>query len=640
MLNKNDPLIGVVQEVMKKNQAERDAVKLVNEKFGIQDRKVLPHERQHEWDAAYKSVLTEGINVPDVSYKKTEKNGNSDRTIMTKDTKNVFSGGTTTYHNVDKDVNKSGSDSLTTKIKSQDLGKNKELGGKDYNISTSTVYKSKKVNEEELDEKVKMTKKQFANLDGKPEFTANDLAHARAGTHKKKPMAEANSIIKKFIAKKKMNEGFNNRHDSSVTASVEGQVVAEAAKARSDYGLGAAAAPKDAAAARAKIDTAMKPVADVAKAVIPGATAFDKATQGNYKGAAVDAGLSLAGGALVGGALKAGKAVYNAVKGGSKAAAGSSAAAGATKALPAPSAVKPVSQAAREPASTAATKAPTAVDKFISKARATPVSPAAKEGGSAASTAAANVSKYSKPGTAGGRFSDKLAQARKGSENYGPSKGGVAVRKTTQPATVTRPGVPAVANRPGVPAVANRPGLPAVAGSAASTAAKTSRFGGLGKALKYGGVAAAVGAAAYGLKNKNQPPAAQAKPPKDQSRVPQSGALAKPSGATAQPYGMKTPQKPAAPAPAPAPVAAKPVAAKPVAAKPVAAKPVAAKPVAAKPVAVSAVRSKPQTRDQRDNTVGANGKPTKGPGGVKSGTTIKQKAAVRVKRPAGTGREK
>jgi len=152
MLNKNDPLIGVVQEVMKKNQAERDAAKLVNEKFGITDRKALPHERQGEWDAAYKSVLTEGINVPDVSYKKTEKNGNSDRTIMTKDTKNVFSGGTTTYQNVDKNVNKSGSDSLTTKIKSQDLGKNKELGGKDYNISTSTVYKSEKVNEEELDE--------------------------------------------------------------------------------------------------------------------------------------------------------------------------------------------------------------------------------------------------------------------------------------------------------------------------------------------------------------------------------------------------------------------------------------------------------------------------------------------------------
>ena len=61
MLNKNDPLIGAVQEVMKRNHAEREAVKLVNEKFGVTDRKALPHERQGEWDAAYKSVLTEGL---------------------------------------------------------------------------------------------------------------------------------------------------------------------------------------------------------------------------------------------------------------------------------------------------------------------------------------------------------------------------------------------------------------------------------------------------------------------------------------------------------------------------------------------------------------------------------------------------
>lgn len=61
MLNKNDPLIGAVQEVMKRNQTERNATKLVNEKFGITDRRALPHERQHEWDSAYKSVLNEGL---------------------------------------------------------------------------------------------------------------------------------------------------------------------------------------------------------------------------------------------------------------------------------------------------------------------------------------------------------------------------------------------------------------------------------------------------------------------------------------------------------------------------------------------------------------------------------------------------
>jgi hypothetical protein len=79
MLNKNDPLIGVVQEVMKKNQAERDAAKLVNEKFGITDRKALPHERQGEWDAAYQTVLTEGVeSKAKPTEKKDKKNAPSD----------------------------------------------------------------------------------------------------------------------------------------------------------------------------------------------------------------------------------------------------------------------------------------------------------------------------------------------------------------------------------------------------------------------------------------------------------------------------------------------------------------------------------------------------------------------------------
>ena len=83
------------------------------------------------------------------------------------------------------------------------------------------------------------------------------------------------------------------------------EFIKEANKFRSDYGLGAAAAPKNAVADRAKIDTAMEPVVNVAKAVIPGATAVDKLAQGDYKGAAIDAGLNLAGGAVAGGAIKA-----------------------------------------------------------------------------------------------------------------------------------------------------------------------------------------------------------------------------------------------------------------------------------------------------------------------------------------------
>lgn len=174
MFNKNDPLISAVQEVMKRNHAEREAAKVVNEKFGVYDRKALPHEKQGEWDAAFKSVLTEGV--------------------------------------------------------------------------------------EALDEKINMTQQQMANLDGNPKFTGKDLAHLRAGTHKKKAaageleekkmtdaeMAKREEIVKSMKkgasgfkkrygkrakdvmyatatkqAMKEDNEGFNNRHSLSVTASAD-----------------------------------------------------------------------------------------------------------------------------------------------------------------------------------------------------------------------------------------------------------------------------------------------------------------------------------------------------------------------------------------------------------------------------------
>jgi hypothetical protein len=68
MLNKKDPLIAAVQKVMQNSQEERNAVNLVNEKFGVTDRKALPHNRQAEWDAAYKTVLTEGVEALDEDY--------------------------------------------------------------------------------------------------------------------------------------------------------------------------------------------------------------------------------------------------------------------------------------------------------------------------------------------------------------------------------------------------------------------------------------------------------------------------------------------------------------------------------------------------------------------------------------------
>ena len=65
MFDKNDPLIDAVKKVMQTNAAEREAEKSVNEKFGIQDLKALPHEYLGEWNAEYKSVLSEGIEALD-----------------------------------------------------------------------------------------------------------------------------------------------------------------------------------------------------------------------------------------------------------------------------------------------------------------------------------------------------------------------------------------------------------------------------------------------------------------------------------------------------------------------------------------------------------------------------------------------
>ena len=612
MLNKKDPLIDAIQQVMQSNQADRDAVKAVNEKFGIQDRRVLPHERQGEWDAAYKTVLTEGVEALDEKSfaalappydKATHKDKLVGAGVLKKHPTEPGK------HVLAKEEKKMKGDDPCWDTHEM-VGMKKGKGGKEVPNCVPVSEEgdpSKAIPGDTVTGGSSVTK-----VPPKPKATSITQDQKNALTNKIKSIKES----KKAAMCESNNEGFNHRYNSSVNASVDKQVVAEAAKARSDYGLGAAAAPKDAAADRAKIDKAMEPVVNVTKAVIPGATAVDKLAQGDYKGAAVDAGLSLAGGAIAGGAVKAGKAIYNAAKGTTKVAAGAEkAATSVTKALPTSAPVKPVSQAAREPAAAAAAKTPTAVDNFISKAKSTPVSPAAKEGGSAASKAAANVSKYNKPGTAGGRFSDNLAKARKGSENYGPSKGGVAVRKTTEPATVTRPGVPAVtkkpgvpavANKPGVPAVANRPGLPATVGSAATKVAsqtgKSKLLGRLGKAA----VATAVGGAMYGLSNKNSPDSAGATPATGSSGS--SGGSAKPTSA-----------------------------------KPVTAKPTSAKPVAASPAA-SAVKSRLQTRYQRDNTIGADGRPTKGPGGVTSGTktgkTITNRPVVGKKAPVGTGRVK
>jgi hypothetical protein len=67
---KKDPLVDSVKKVMEQNQREREAAAAVNDAFGIQDRKALPHEMQVEWDSVYNEVLSEGVEALDEVSKK------------------------------------------------------------------------------------------------------------------------------------------------------------------------------------------------------------------------------------------------------------------------------------------------------------------------------------------------------------------------------------------------------------------------------------------------------------------------------------------------------------------------------------------------------------------------------------------
>lgn len=162
MLNKNDPLIGAVQQVMQRNNAEREAVKVVNEYFGVTDRKALPHERQSEWNAAYQQVLSES-NIKHPNQQKLD------------------------VHEPEKD----------------------ELTAQDFKM-----LRAKKKPMEEA----------------KTNPYAIGMAAVKKSTGDEPPMEKKNikkahEIAKKII-KKKMNEGFNNRHSLSENASVEEQAVA------------------------------------------------------------------------------------------------------------------------------------------------------------------------------------------------------------------------------------------------------------------------------------------------------------------------------------------------------------------------------------------------------------------------------
>jgi hypothetical protein len=208
MLNKNDPLIGAVQEVMKKNHAEREAIRLVNEKFGVHNRKALPHEKQSAWDAAYKQVLSEGLhpNQQKLDVHEPEKD---------KLTKHDFK-------------------MLRAKKKpmEEENAPKTDPYAEGQASSISTVAQPKK--EVTPADQSALKKKIMSIKEAKSNAYAIGMAAVKKSTGDEPPMEKKNimkahKIAKKIIAKKKMDEGFNNRHNSSVKASVEEQVVAEIA---------------------------------------------------------------------------------------------------------------------------------------------------------------------------------------------------------------------------------------------------------------------------------------------------------------------------------------------------------------------------------------------------------------------------
>lgn len=217
MFNKNDPLISAVQEVMKRNHAEREAAKVVNEKFGVYDRKALPHERQGEWDAAFKSVLNESDDMGPVKKKDNESVEYEHKTSgkRSKFTKHPGDNwkvvkeelkGNQPRIDVASSTGEKKPDGKLTKHDFEHLRSMKE-----ENLEEREMTSSEKKKEEKLKAKLDPSgmkasmQKQYGEEKGKNVYFA---------TIRKKAMKEN-------------NEGFNNRHNLSVNASVKEQVVAD-----------------------------------------------------------------------------------------------------------------------------------------------------------------------------------------------------------------------------------------------------------------------------------------------------------------------------------------------------------------------------------------------------------------------------
>lgn len=254
MINKNDPLIAAVQKVMQSNQSERDAVRAVNEKFGVTDRKALPFNRQSEWDAAYKAVLTEG--VESLEEKKMTKGDiaalKHPKEKITGDDLAALRAG---EHKMEEEKKMKGDDPCW---KGYEMIGMKKKGGKEVPncvpvkeqaapktdpyaegqaSSISTVAQPKKEvtpsDQSALTKKIKSVLKEKITKSTPAGKVISDFVHSDnpkfAGKSKEKrtKMALGAYYSKHPEKSKKVNEGFNDRHDLSVTASVEEQVVAE-----------------------------------------------------------------------------------------------------------------------------------------------------------------------------------------------------------------------------------------------------------------------------------------------------------------------------------------------------------------------------------------------------------------------------